>query len=62
MMDTTTWEVKFERVQKHFKYKTRHIAGCLITHEHGDHAKYTAVCRQWCNQLYDCWNTTSYEF
>ncbi|EOC4808075.1 MBL fold metallo-hydrolase [Staphylococcus aureus] len=33
--------MKFERVQKHFKYKTRHIAGCLITHEHGDHAKYT---------------------
>ncbi len=21
--------IKFERVQKHFKYKTRHIAGCL---------------------------------
>ncbi|EGQ3902551.1 MBL fold metallo-hydrolase [Staphylococcus pseudintermedius] len=32
--------VKFQTVQKHLKFKTRDIAGCLITHEHGDHAKY----------------------
>ncbi|MFI3132040.1 MBL fold metallo-hydrolase [Mammaliicoccus sciuri] len=33
--------VKFEKVQKALQYRTRDIAGCLITHEHGDHAKYT---------------------
>ncbi|WP_390173826.1 MBL fold metallo-hydrolase, partial [Staphylococcus pseudintermedius] len=32
--------IKFHSVQKHLKFKTRDIAGCLITHEHGDHAKY----------------------
>ncbi|WP_315294069.1 MULTISPECIES: MBL fold metallo-hydrolase [Mammaliicoccus] len=28
-------------MQKALQYRTRDIAGCLITHEHGDHAKYT---------------------
>ncbi|WP_323714466.1 MBL fold metallo-hydrolase [Mammaliicoccus sciuri] len=33
--------MKYEKVQKALQYRTRDIAGCLITHEHGDHAKYT---------------------
>lgn len=33
--------MKYEKVQKSLQYRTRDIAGCLITHEHGDHAKYT---------------------
>lgn len=33
--------MKFEKVQKALDFRTRDIAGCLITHEHGDHAKYT---------------------
>lgn len=33
--------MKFEKIQRAIEFKTRDIAGCLITHEHGDHAKYT---------------------
>lgn len=47
--------IKFERVQKHFKFKTRQIAGCLITHEHGDHAKYV---KQYLKQGMDCYMTS----
>lgn len=46
--------MKFERVQKHFKYRTRQIAGCLITHEHGDHAKYV---KQYLNEGLNCYIT-----
>lgn len=43
--------IKFEKVQKHFKGRTRKIKGCLITHEHGDHAKYI---KQYVNEGINC--------
>ncbi|RZH80175.1 MBL fold metallo-hydrolase, partial [Staphylococcus aureus] len=33
--------IKFARVPKHLKYKTRHIAGGLVKNEQSDHATYT---------------------
>lgn len=32
--------VRFTEVQKAIDFKTNNIIGCLVTHEHGDHAKY----------------------
>lgn len=30
----------FENVEKALKFDLSHISGCLVSHEHGDHAKY----------------------
>ncbi|HGH0875980.1 TPA: MBL fold metallo-hydrolase [Staphylococcus pseudintermedius] len=46
--------IKFQSVQKHLKFKTRDIAGCLITHEHGDHAKYI---KQFMDEGIECYAT-----
>nr|WP_319268239.1 MBL fold metallo-hydrolase [uncultured Draconibacterium sp.] len=32
--------VRFAEVQKAMDFKTNNIIGCLVTHEHGDHAQY----------------------
>lgn len=32
--------IKFQKVQQALQFKTRQIKGVLVTHEHGDHAKY----------------------
>ncbi len=34
--------VRFAEVKKLLNYNTSIIAGCLVTHEHGDHAKYVS--------------------
>ena len=34
--------VRFAEVKKLLDYNTSIIAGCLVTHEHGDHAKYVS--------------------
>lgn len=31
--------VKFDKVKKALDYKINHIVGCIVSHEHGDHAK-----------------------
>ncbi|MCU5745882.1 MBL fold metallo-hydrolase [Staphylococcus sp. SQ8-PEA] len=46
--------VNYQKVQKHLKFRTRDIAGCLITHEHGDHAKYT---KQFVENGIECYAT-----
>lgn len=46
--------IKFEKVQKHFKGRTRKIKGCLITHEHGDHAQYV---KQYLREGINCYVT-----
>lgn len=46
--------IKFEKVQKHFKGRTRKIKGCLITHEHGDHAQYV---KQYLSEGINCYVT-----
>ena len=35
--------VRFEEVKKAVKYNLQKIVGCIVTHEHGDHAKYMAA-------------------
>ncbi|GAB3062001.1 MBL fold metallo-hydrolase [Salinicoccus sesuvii] len=34
--------IKFDKVQKALKFQTRRVKGVFVTHEHGDHSKYTA--------------------
>ncbi|QDW94828.1 MBL fold metallo-hydrolase [Staphylococcus caprae] len=46
--------IKFDKVQKHFKGRTRKIKGCLITHEHGDHAQYV---KQYLSEGINCYVT-----
>ncbi|UXR83201.1 MBL fold metallo-hydrolase [Staphylococcus sp. IVB6214] len=46
--------VNYQKVQKALKFKTRDIAGCLVTHEHGDHAKYT---KQFVENGVECYAT-----
>ncbi|MFW3561231.1 MBL fold metallo-hydrolase [Staphylococcus caprae] len=46
--------MKFDKVQKHFKGRTRKIKGCLITHEHGDHAQYV---KQYLSEGINCYVT-----
>ena len=31
--------IPFKDIQRKFNFKTSELAGCLVTHEHGDHAK-----------------------
>lgn len=32
--------IRFDKVKQALGYDLSHVAGCLVTHEHGDHAKY----------------------
>ncbi|MFT3704671.1 MAG: MBL fold metallo-hydrolase [Agriterribacter sp.] len=32
--------VRFDRVKQALKFKLKKVVGCLLTHEHGDHAKF----------------------
>lgn len=34
--------IRFDKVKQALGFDLSHVAGCLVTHEHGDHAKYAA--------------------
>lgn len=34
--------IRFDRVKQALSFDLSHVVGCLVTHEHGDHARYAA--------------------
>ncbi|KIH70050.1 MBL fold metallo-hydrolase [Salinicoccus roseus] len=46
--------IQFDKVQKALNFKTRKVKGVFITHEHGDHSKYT---KDYLKGGLNCWMT-----
>lgn len=43
---------------KALKFNTKKVVGCLVTHEHGDHAKYAQQYRNYFKVMASCWTVS----